>query len=338
MKIAVLCGGISLERSVSLVSGLAVYKALKGAGYNVHLIDPAFGKNPEVRENDFTIDEEHTSVDEISEFDSFNIVECIYYLKENDFTFAFNLLHGTYGEDGYIQGLLELAGISHSGTNSFGCTIMMDKPITKQIALVNGMVTPQWDLITSKDEINIELAEEIRSSIGKKMIIKPANQGSAVGIKVIKDGNIDEILDGIRDSIKFSGAAMVEEFIDGREITVGILNGRALPIVEIFPKEGFYDFKNKYQKGSSEYICPADIEPDLSEFIQDQALLIWQLCGGGDFGRVDFRLNSDNVAFLLESNTVPGFTELSLFPMAAKEEGIDFLTLCETIVELGEKR
>lgn len=335
MNIAVLMGGISPERNVSFNGGLSVAKALREKGHNVISIDPALGKNCIIAESDLINMSVFPDVDELKQFDTKSYIECINSELFDDIGLAFLVLHGINGEDGKIQALLELRGIPYTGSGVKASSVAIDKLSSKMLFIAAGIPTPPWSVIRKKDYDNYELFDEIRSELGNKLVIKPNNQGSTVGITIVKDGNLDDIHNGIITASKYSEIILIEQFIDGREITVGVLNGEALPVIEIIPEEGFYDYSHKYSKGKTQYICPAELSEDIEEFTQSLAVSAYNVIDCKGVARADFRLSEEGQPFLLEINTIPGFTETSLVPMAAKEADLDFSDLCEELVNLA---
>ncbi|MDP2364760.1 MAG: ATP-grasp domain-containing protein, partial [Ignavibacteria bacterium] len=189
--------------------------------------------------------------------------------------------------------------------------------------------------VRQPDYDNYDFFKEIRSELGEHLVIKPNNQGSSIGVSIVNDGNLDEIYKGIKIASEYSRLVLVEQFIGGREITVGIIGEEALPVIEIVTQDGFYDYSHKYSMGHTEYVCPAEITEDISDFAQSLAVSSFISLGCSGFARSDFRLNEDGQPFLMEINTIPGFTSTSLVPMAAKEVGIDFPDLCEKIIQLA---
>ncbi|TAL69724.1 MAG: D-alanine--D-alanine ligase [Bacteroidetes bacterium] len=334
MKVAVLYGGISPERNVSITGGLAVIKALQELGHEVVPIDPAYGANGKQSIEEIISPSNSISLEELAKFESRKIIECVNSSLFDGIDVAFIVLHGKYGEDGKIQALLELRGIPYTGSNIKASAIGIDKLASKMLFLAAGISTPQWLTVREKDFGNYEYFEEIRSELGDNLVIKPNDQGSTIGITIVEDGNLDEINKGVDLASKFSDIVIVEQFIEGREITVGIVGGEALPLIEIEPEEGFYDYEHKYTKGKTEYICPAEVTEDIAEFMQNQALSAYNIIGCSGFARADFRLDDEGQPFLLEINTIPGFTATSLVPMAAKEIGIEFPELCDRIIQL----
>lgn len=335
MKIALLLGGLSTERDISIRSGFSIFKALSNQGYEVISIDPAMGLKG------YCLDE-----NDILNLPKFNQIENPEKLLKNyllpltdprfnEFDVAFISLHGKYGEDGTIQSMLEMIGIPYTGSGPLSSALSMDKNKSKIIFAFNGIKTPYWVTLTKDDIGNFELYKDIREEFGKTIVFKPNDQGSTVGTTIILDGNLDSIHSACLEASKYSNTIIVERYIKGREITVGILGDTPLPIVEIVPEGGFYDFMHKYTKGKTEYICPADISEDITEFTQQMALSAFEALGCKGFARADFRLNEEGEPFILEINTIPGLSDLSLLPMAAKEFGIDFPELCKKIIDLA---
>jgi D-alanine-D-alanine ligase len=265
-------------------------------------------------------------------------LECVNSEIFDDIDVAFNVLHGTYGEDGRIQSLFELRGIPCTGSNSKANAIGMDKTISKMLFTVSQIATPPGDVLDNTLLGDFDYYEELRRLYSGQLVIKPNDQGSTVGISMILDGNLDDIHTAFEKALKYSDVILVERFIPGREVTVGIIGGEALPIVEIIPASGFYDYEAKYAGGQSEYICPADLPADVTEFTQNMALSAYTAMDCSGFARVDFRLTEEFQPFILEVNTVPGFTATSLVPMAAKATGQEFPELCKEIIDLAIKK
>ncbi|MEZ4845410.1 MAG: D-alanine--D-alanine ligase [Bdellovibrionota bacterium] len=297
-KIAVLHGGLSREREVSLRTGAAITKALKEAGY--------------------------TDVQAIDVGHDIAVV-----LTQNKPDVAFNALHGKFGEDGAIQGILEYLSIPYTGSGVLGSAISMDKSTTKKLFDYFKLPTLPWT--TSFEGQNFdEFKNRLLKTLTFPMIAKPANEGSTIGIEIVHHEK--DLEKTFHETLKFDSTVVWESFRKGRELTVGVLKGHALPIVEIRPKSGFYDYDAKYTKGATEYICPAEISPGLTKKIQDLALKAFAATRCSSFGRVDYIFEGDQ-PWLLEVNTVPGMTETSLFPKAAKVEGMEFPEFCEIILQ-----
>ncbi len=334
MKIAVLFGGLSKERSVSINGGKAVINALIDTEHDVIGIDPALGinfeKSADILNGNLVLSEE-----DLSKISSRSYIDCINSSAFDDVDCAFIVLHGTYGEDGRVQALLELRGIPFTGSGVMASSLAMNKEATKMVFAANGVLTPDGLLVNKSDWDNFDLIKEMRSNLGDKLVVKPNEQGSTIGLTIIKNGNLDDISHAIKLACEYSKSALVEKYIAGRELTVGVVGDSILPVIEIVPEDGFYDFEHKYTKGKTHYICPADLSPDIEEFMMSMAEIAYKSLGCEGFGRVDFRLDDDGQPFCLEVNTVPGFTELSLVPMAAKEIGIEFKDLCLKLIEIA---
>ncbi len=334
MKIAVLCGGISPERNVSLAGGKAVYSALKGLGYDVIAVDPARGTDSIIDIESITPPETSPAIEELNQFPDRNLIDCINSNIFDDVDCAFLVLHGQNGEDGKVQSLLQLRGIRYTGSGIKSSALAIDKLSSKLMFIATGISTPPWSVVRSGQYDDFDHFKEIRNELGPNLVVKPNDQGSTIGITIIDTGNLDDIHDAVLIASKYSKSIVIEEFISGREITVGVLDGEALPIIEIVTDDGFYDYGHKYSKGYTDYICPAEISPDIADFTLNLAQTAYNVLGCSGFSRVDFRLSEDGVPFCLEVNTIPGFTSTSLVPMAAKEVGIEFPELCEKIINM----
>jgi len=334
MNIAVLFGGISPERNVSITGGKAVVKALTEKGYNIIPIDPAFGIEGKKEAQKLLETDELPPIEEYKQFNTKKIIECISSNLFDDIDLAFLVLHGLNGEDGKIQALLQLRNIPYTGSGIKSSAISIDKISSKLLFSAAGILTPAWVTITPKEYEDYDFLNEVRQELGKKLVIKPNDQGSTIGISIIDSGNLDDIKDAVLKAAEYSKSVLIEQYIEGQEITVGIVGEDILPAIEIVPQNGYYDYEHKYTKGKTEYICPTDIGEDIESFTQDMAHLAFQTLGCKGFARADFRLNDEGQPFLLEMNTIPGFTPTSLVPMAAKQIGIDFPELCEKIINI----
>jgi D-alanine-D-alanine ligase len=291
-KVAVLLGGPGPEREVSLRSGAAVARALRSLGAVVEEID--------VKDSSLSLPE---SID-----------------------LAYNMIHGTFGEDGQIQEILERQGIPYTGEGVAGSQLAFDKILSKRKFDEHGVPTGQWHVIAAGQRPRFEVP----------FVVKSPRQGSSVGVHIIKDStDLDAALE---DCFRFGEIVIVEEFFSGRELTVGILGDVALPVIEIVPRDGFYDYQHKYTKGASEYFVPAPIGDEATQAVQYAALAAKRALGLEIYSRVDVILASDGRLNVLEINTIPGMTETSLLPKAAAAAGLDFPTLCEEIVSLSMQR
>ena len=293
MKIGVLLGGNSAEREVSLASGKAISAACKELGHDVLDLDPQFDMKLLVPDL-LTVD------------------------------LVFNGLHGGDGENGVIPGFLQSLGVKYTGSKTEASAICMDKRISKALVHRKDLLTPNWVSLANNDPL---------PSVGDMVfpvVIKPNDQGSTIGLTVVKgESELDAAIELAR---QFANVVLIEEFIVGKEITVTVIGDKAYPIVEIVPSHGLYDYECKYNKGMTEYFCPANIDKDLTKAIQKSALKIHKLLGCRHYSRVDFRLDKNGRAWFLELNTLPGMTETSLVPKAAKASGLSFPELIQTII------
>ncbi|HAG50187.1 MAG: D-alanine--D-alanine ligase [Deltaproteobacteria bacterium GWC2_42_51] len=294
MRIGVLMGGMSTERDISLRSGNAVYNALVQKGYDAVAVDVGN--------------------------DVYNNI-----LKER-IDIAFLALHGKYGEDGTIQGLLEIVGIPYTGSDILSSAISINKALAKRLFMFNKIPTPAFKVIKRNDVIS----NTISKAIGLPLIVKPNSQGSTIGVSIVNSKK--EIKGAVEKALEYDDTVLIEEFIRGRELTVGILGSRTLPIIEIKPKSGLYDFNAKYTKGMTDYIVPAQLSKELNRRLSSIALRAFDVLGCSGVGRVDIMLDNRNRPYVLEVNTIPGMTELSLLPKAAASAGIGFSNLVEEIL------
>jgi D-alanine-D-alanine ligase len=242
---------------------------------------------------------------------------------------VFLALHGTYGEDGTVQTRLDSLGVPYTGCGAEASRLAFDKLLTKQRCIPAGLPTPRFTLVKS-------LSAGWPLGWKPPVVIKPLRQGSSVGLQFVED--VGRWRDALAEALKHDSELLVEEKVLGREVTVGILGGEALPIVEIRPKEGAYDFQNKYTIGATEYFCPAPFNKAATQRIQTTAVNAYRALGGRDYARVDLIVRPDGEPVILEVNTLPGMTETSLLPMAAAALGIGFPQLCQRMVELVLRR
>lgn len=291
-KIGVLLGGLSAEREISLRTGTAVVSALRKKGYKAVAVDADRGLGAKLIEEGVDV--------------------------------AFIALHGRYGEDGCVQGLLEVMGIPYTGSGVQASAMCMDKIAAKQVMLYHKISTPEFCVVGGGDK-------PVKSRFPSlPFVVKPASQGSALGVSIVRARSaVDEALRAAR---QFGGAALVEEFIEGRELTVAILNGDVLPIIEILPKEGFYDYKAKYTKGATEFVVPAVLGRECNRRVISETHGAYKALGCRGAARVDVLVDADKRPYVLEVNTVPGLTELSLFPRAAAAAGLDYSSLVEEML------
>ncbi|MCU0372228.1 MAG: D-alanine--D-alanine ligase [Ignavibacteria bacterium] len=338
MKIALLTGGISSEREVALSSGRGVLNALRKLGHDVTVIDPIYGSNFQGEDVIFSdkVSREYPSLEKLRKMqseNSRNLIECINSEIFDDIDIAFLALHGKFGEDGKIQTLLSLRGVKYTGSGIESSCIAMDKDFSKTVFMHNRIPTPNW-ITLGKD--NGHNNPEIYSVLGRKLVVKPSDEGSTVGLRIVD--NSEELNDAIEYGFSYTSKVLVEEYIKGRELTVSILGNEALPVIEIKPKEGFYDYEHKYTKGMTEYICPAEIPVEISDEAKKYALAAYNSLGCEVYARVDFLMTDSGNLFCLEVNTLPGMTELSLVPKAAQAVGIEFNDLIDRIINLSLKK
>ena len=330
MKIVVLAGGMSPERDVSLSSGALIATALMERGHSVALADVYKPINTAEIDKMFRSEGKYEYRVPASEPDLDNLKKdfgegerligrgIIELCEKADAVFL--ALHGGMGEDGRIEALLESCGIKHSGSDYASCHLAMDKALTKAIFESNGIPTPKWNLYCDEDI----------SEIPTPCVVKPCGCGSSVGVTIVETPR--ELEKAISLAKSYGAKVMIEEKITGREFSVGILGGKALPAIEIIPKTGFYDYKNKYQAGATEEICPADLTESQAEEMGRIALRAHNALGLGMYSRLDFLMDRDGNFVCLEANALPGITPSSLLPQEAKAAGIDYITLCEMIV------
>ena len=323
INVAVFVGGTSPEREVSKSSGKAIYKAIKELGYNCTLIDPAYGTDQPDKEEKFF------SKDDYSDIKNENLINTINSNLLDDIDLVFIALHGRWGEDGIIQSLLELRGIKYTGSGVLSSTISMDKALSKIVFQKNNVNCADSFTVSNQSNID-EVINNISTEFSFPCIVKPNNQGSTVGLTIVEKK--EDVQPALNSAKQFSDIVLVEKYIAGREMTVAILEDEALPVLEIIPKSGFYDYKSKYTNGMSEYIVPAKIPKDVFRNIQKQALTAFKSLRCKAYGRVDFRLSVDNIPYCLEVNTLPGMTSTSLVPKMANAVGISFNDLIERII------
>jgi D-alanine-D-alanine ligase len=329
MKIAVLLGGVSAEREVSLASGLAVIKALRERGHSVVAVDTARGYVPEAQEKELLPEGVHAAPPEDIEGVLDPSAICtIPQLRQADV--AFLALHGGIGENGTIQALLEMHGIRYTGTGPLGSGIAMDKDVSKRLLRDAEIPTLPWRVARSPDLAYDRAAVE--QLIGFPCIVKPSCQGSSVGLFVVESA--DGLDAAVEEASRYDSEIMIERYVRGRELTVSIVGDEPLPPIEIRPKKGIYDYEAKYTPGMTEYICPAPLEGELTAQAQLFAFRAFRVLKLRGYARIDFILAQDEL-FCLEANTLPGMTATSLLPKAAAAAGIPFPELCERIVQLA---
>jgi D-alanine-D-alanine ligase len=323
-KVALLVGGTSPERAVSKMSGKGILQALKNLQYPTIAIDPAYGLSQPNEEKLFFLEKDFT------EISNRNCIDAVNSTLFDDVDVVFSAMHGKWAEDGTIQSLLELRGLKYTGSKVLASALAMDKDMSKVIFRQTGVQTADWFTVKERSFDPVLIADEINQLFGFPCIIKPNDQGSTVGLKIVQDES--EVEEGIAIAHQYSNKALIEKYVPGRELTVAILLNEALPVLEIVPKNGFYDYKHKYTSGMSEYIVPANIPEVVTEKAKQQALIAFQSLGCEGYARVDFRMNNENQLYCLEVNTLPGMTPTSLVPKAAKAVGISFEELINKIL------
>jgi D-alanine-D-alanine ligase len=330
VKITVLMGGTSAERDVSIASGLRIAAALRSRGHDVTSLDTALGVIDAAAERDLLaagVQQEPPDLQSLAEMSRRSLSPSLGTLPEVvGADVVFLALHGGQGEDGTLQALFDLSGVRYTGTGPLGSSVAMDKDISKRLFRDNGVTTPGWLMAPAT-------ASEVKRQLGFPVIVKPSKQGSTVGLTLVREASgLDA---AIAEAFKYDDEVMLEQFIAGRELTVGILGSDALPVGEIIPKHELYDYECKYTKGMAVEEFPAKLEPAVAARVQDQALLAFHALKLRGYARIDFRLDDSGGCFCLEANTLPGMTELSLIPQAAAAAGISFPELCERIVQLA---
>jgi D-alanine-D-alanine ligase len=338
LKVLVLAGGLSEEREVSLTSARAVVEALNRLGHQVQALDTGSGQSLLDSSGKYLLQPDDSSESKLAlkQTDSLALTESIRSDQYKDADVVFIALHGGAGEDGTMQALLDLAGMKYTGSGMLASALAMDKAKAKKLAEMENIITPRWRLLrVEKNPDFRELAEQILDDFTPPIIVKPNNSGSTVGLTLVKDKG--SLASALKSAFDISRDILIEEYIKGREITVAVLGGEPLPPVEIIPSNELYDYQCKYTKGKSQYICPAEIAAEVAQQARQDAVKAYELIGCSGLARIDFILDSRNCLYFLEVNTIPGMTELSLAPMAAREAGIDFDELIERLCHMAAK-
>lgn len=338
MKIAVLCGGYSHERDVSLSTGTGAAHALRERGHRVALVDVFLGVEqlPEDIDTLFTVEDkdQRRSVSE-QEPD----LEALRRLRPGrrlvgpgvleiceHADMAFLALHGGNGENGQLQATLDMYGIPYTGSGYIGSALAMDKELTKSLLLQSGIGTARGRVFRRGEKCDIPLP----------CVVKPCSGGSSVGTAIVREEK--ELEDALEAAFACEERVLVEQYISGRELTVGILDGRAMSVIEIIPHNGFYDYKNKYQAGFTEELCPAPLTPQETEKVQRAAEAVFRALHLQVYARADFILDASGALFCLEANTLPGMTPTSLIPQMAAAEGMSYGELCEEILRCSKEK
>lgn len=341
MYIAVICGGLSSERDVSISSGTGAARALRARGHKVALVDLFFG-NPSA------------ASDPRSAFTS-DAGDSVYSVRETEpdlakiraqrggdgligpgvieicraADIAFLALHGAEGENGKLQACLDLYGVPYTGSGYLGSALAMDKELSKILFRSSGIPTPPG--------VTLRRSDAAPESIGFPCVVKPCSGGSSVGTSIVTEP--EKLPTALEEAFSCDDVVLVEKYIRARELTVGVMDGHAMAVIEIIPKTGFYDYKNKYQAGLTEEICPASISAEDTARVQRLAERVYEALHLEAYGRVDFLMDkTDGELYCLEANTLPGMTPTSLIPQMAAAEGMDYGELCEKIIEVSLKK
>ena len=304
-KIVVVMGGTSTEAEVSRRTGTAILNALKSKGYNAEGMELV----PKTFAND---------------------------IQKSGCAMVFNALHGKFGEDGLLQGTLDMLGIPYTGSGVLAAAVTMDKAASKRVFVAEGISTPRSHTYYSY-EMKRGLAAEIEAEFSLPMVVKAASQGSSIGVYIVESH--EELKNALVQAFKYNDEVLVEEFIRGRELTVAVWGNEeekeAFPIIEITTLTGRYDYDSKYTKGASAHIIPAPMSEEKTKEIQELAVKTFTACGCKGVARVDMMLSEDEVPYVIEVNSVPGMTETSLVPDAARAMGVEFPELCERMLEMA---
>lgn len=341
MKIVVLAGGLSMERNVSISSGTKVCRALRSRGHQAILVDMFLGLEnyagslddifdaPDGLCSDYSVAKEEPDLAAVrasrrdksaSMFGKDVLTVC----QMADVVFL--ALHGTCGEDGRVQAAFDLLGIPYTGSGCLGSAVAMDKDLTKRL-VADYVTTAKWRAVTYTEADIDRLAGQTQLPC----VVKPIAGGSSIGVSIVHD--LASLKTALRDCLQYGNRVVLEQYIKGREIQVAILAGKALPSIEIIPKEGFYDYANKYQAGAAEEITPAPIPPEWEARLRAATETVFQLLGLSVYSRADFIVTEDGTPYFLEINTLPGMTPTSLVPQEAAAVGMSYEDLCEKIVE-----
>jgi D-alanine-D-alanine ligase len=329
-------GGSSSERDVSLASGLRIAEALRSRGHAVRAIDTAKGELSLADEqrllSEGVVKPQPPSPGELARMNAESLADTAARLpRRGDCDVAFLALHGGRGEDGTIQALLDLAGVSYTGSGHLASALAMDKDLSKHLFRAHDVGTASW--LMAMDRSAPPTTATVERALGWPVIVKPSKQGSTVGLSIVKQPS--ELDAAIAEAFEHDDEVMIEQFIAGRELTVGILGGEALPVGEIIPKHEIYDYECKYTAGMAEELFPAPLSAEQTAGVQAQAQRAFAALKLGGCARIDFRMSSTAEFYCLEANTLPGMTATSLIPQAAAAAGIQFPEQCERIARLA---
>jgi D-alanine-D-alanine ligase len=341
MKIVVLAGGISTERDVSIVSGTMVCRALREKGHQAILIDVYCGAEPVDVDHAFT--EEYDVEAAASYMKSFN--PQIAQMKQSGRAFfgpkvielcqkaevVFMALHGEDGEGGKVQAAFDLMGIRYTGSGALGSAVAMDKGMSRKVFGADGVPTAKGFALNQSEQ-RLPAAD---NGVGLPCVVKPCCGGSSVGVEIARTE--EEYTRALENAFSYEKEVVVEQYIEGREFSVGVVEGKAYPIIEIAPLQGFYDYKNKYQAGSTVETCPADLSAEKTAEMQRYAEMVFRALKLNCYARMDFMMAKDGSLYCLEANTLPGMTPTSLLPQEAGALGIGFADLCEHLIRVSLK-
>ncbi len=329
MKIVVLKGGTSSEREVSLHSGDKISQALQEEGHELITLDTVLPL--EQLEHSVAVTPGHLQAG------ATNVLQLLTTPQVRSADFIFNALHGGSGENGHLQAVLQLMGYAFNGSATEGCAIAMDKVVSKLLFERYNIPTPDWQHFNRANAYTVpKIENDVLTTLDFPLVVKPSNEGSTVGLTVVSAK--EQLGPAIENALQYNNEIIAEKFIPGREITVALLGDQALPIVEIIPRHGIYDYDCKYTQGMSRYIVPATLELALARRIQQCAVLGFKALKCAGYGRMDIRLGEDGTPYFLELNTLPGMTDTSLVPKAAQAAGYSFTELLEQIIALGMQR
>jgi len=333
MRVAVVLGGTNEERNVSLATGRAVLAALREKGHDAVAVDPAHGVVPREDEDRMlggAVGADPPDLDELARLGRSAVGAALAELPAvRGADVVFLALHGEFGEDGTVQGLLDLARIPYTGSGCLGSAVAFDKRISKELFEHEAVPTPRWTPSSATPA-------EILDVLELPLIVKPSSGGSTVGLSLVR--RAEDLQGAIALAARYDDDVLCEAFVPGRELTVTVLDGEALPPVEIIPSHEIYDYECKYSAGMSRYEAPADLSDGETELVQDLAVRAYGALRQGSYSRVDFRLSSDGTFWCLEANSLPGLTATSLVPKAAAAAGIPFPDLCERIAHSAMRR
>lgn len=347
MNIVVLAGGLSTERNVSIASGKKVAAALRSTGNNVVLLDVFMGSEEDFEDvsvcfsqnRDFICD---TQLDgQVPDLEKVRAMR-----KESDGGFlgknvaklcrfadiCFLALHGDVGENGKLQASLDLLGIKYTGSDYFGSALAMNKGVSKSIFRSCGIPCPKGEVFRRTDRENGKVS--LWNSF--PCVVKPCSGGSSVGVSIVNCK--EEFDEAMNSAFAYEDEILVEQFVKGREFSVGVLDGEALPVIEIIPSDGFYDYVNKYQSGKTLEVCPAELDEAATQKLRQQAVSVFNALRLQAYARIDFLLDESGNTYCLEANTLPGMTPVSLLPQEAAADGIGYEALCEKIIKISLKK